>query len=139
MLRVVISLAASAMLVGCAMSPADQARQDAAASREEARLDKALAGFEPTGRKSSCIPRFDVQQTKLYDSAILFERSRNHVYRSDVGPGCSRGQDDILVFKSVNGSSYCSGDIVQLRSRSGGFFSGTCSLGEFTELKRDAR
>ncbi|VXC40361.1 hypothetical protein [Sphingomonas sp. AX6] len=139
MIRSIVAVAATAMLSACAMSPADQARQDAAASREEARLAEALEGFEPTGRTSSCVPRFDVRQTKLYDGAILFERSRNHVYRSDVGPGCGRSQDDILVFKSVNGSAYCSGDIVQLRARTGGFFSGTCSLGEFTELKRDPR
>ena len=139
MLRILMSLAAGAVLTGCALSPADQARQDAAAAREAARLSEALAGFEPTGRTNACVPRFEVRQTKLYDGAILFERSRNHVYRSDVGPGCSNSQDDILVFKSVTGSSYCSGDIVQLRARSGGFFSGTCSLGEFTELKRDAR
>lgn len=139
MIRSMIAVAAVAILGGCAMSPAEQARQDGIAAREEARLSEALAGFEPTGRTSSCVPRFEVQQTKLYDGAILFERSRNHVYRSDVGPGCGRSQDDILVFKSVNGSSYCSGDIVQLRARSGGFFSGACSLGEFTELKRDAR
>ena len=139
MIRSMIAVAATAMLAGCAMSPADQARQDAAAAREEARLTEALEGFEPTGRTTSCVPRFEVRQTRLYDSAILFERSRDHVYRSDVGPGCSNSRDDILVFKSVNGSSYCSGDIVQLRARSGGFFSGTCSLGEFTELKRDAR
>lgn len=139
MIRSMIAVAATAMLAGCAMSPADQARQDAAAAREEARLTEALEGFEPTGRTTSCVPRFEVRQTKLYDSAILFERSRDHVYRSDVGSGCSNSRDDILVFKSVNGSSYCSGDIVQLRARSGGFFSGTCSLGEFTELKRDAR
>ncbi len=139
MIRPIVAVAAAAMLAGCAMSPAEQARQDGIAMRQEARLSEALTGFEPTGRTSSCVPRFGVNQTKLYDGAILFERSRNHVYRSDVGPGCGRGQDDILVFRSSNGSSYCSGDIVELRARSGGFFSGVCSLGEFTELKRDAR
>lgn len=139
MIRSMIAASAAAMLASCALSPAEQARQDGVTAREEARLAEALAGFEPTGRTNACVPRFEVRQTKLYDGAILFERSRNHVYRSDVGPGCGRNQDDILVFKSVNGSSYCSGDIVQLRARSGGFFSGTCSLGEFTELRRDAR
>ncbi len=139
MIRSIIAVAAVTMLGACAMSPAEQARQDAVTAREEARLAEALDGFAPTGRTDGCVPRFEIRQTRLYDGAILFERSRDHVYRSDVGPGCGRGRDDILVFRSVNGSSYCSGDIVQLRSRSGGFFSGTCSLGEFTELKRDAR
>jgi len=89
MIRSMIAVAATAMLAGCAMSPADQARQDAAAAREEARLAEALEGFAPTGRTASCVPRFEVRQTRLYDGAILFERSRDHVYRSDVGPGCS--------------------------------------------------
>lgn len=139
MIRPIVAASAAAMLASCTMSPAEQARQDSVAARQEARLSEALAGLEPTGRTSSCVPRFEVRQTKLYDGTILFERSRNHVYRSDVGPGCGRNQDDILVFKSANSASYCAGDIVQLRSRSGGFFSGSCSLGEFTELKRDAR
>lgn len=141
MYRIALPALAAALLAGCASSPADQARQAAASEREQVRLDEALAGLTPVST-SSCIQRGTIRTTTAFDEAMLFERSRDQVYRSETrGGGCGTGMrgDDILVFRSSNGGQYCAGDIVQTRSRTGGFFTGSCSLGDFTLYRREAR
>lgn len=123
-------------LAGCTTTAEDRARQADAEARGAAELSERLAGMSPSGEARSCIPRSDVREVKAVGDKLLFERTRTQIYVSDATPGCGRSRDDILVFKSINGSSYCSGDIVTLQARSGGFFSGSCSLGDFTLYTR---
>lgn len=139
MYRNLFAIVAAAGLIGCALTPAEQARREVSDQREQARLDAALARLSPTGERSMCVSRATIRQTQLFDDAILFERSRDHLYRSAVAPGCGNDRDAILVFRNSTGSQYCSGDIVDLRDRSSGFPTGFCTLGEFVEYRGDAR
>lgn len=94
-----------------------------------------LAGLTP-GKPETCISRRAVQSIRTFDNALVYVRARGRVWRNTTEGSCGRkGNDDILVFRSPS-SQYCRGDIVELRSRSGGFFSGTCSLGSFVPYSK---
>lgn len=123
-------------LTGCMSTAEDRARAADAEARGAAELSERLAGLSPSGDVRSCIPRSTIREVKPVGNKMVFQRVRDQIYVNDVTPGCERSLDDVLVFQSSNGSSYCSGDIVTLRARSSGMVSGSCSLGEFTLYER---
>ena len=107
-----------------------QTQQSASEARAEARLEKALAGLTP-GKPQHCIDRDRVTSVKTFPDVIVYVQGRNKVWRNDTNGGCSGlKRDDIIVSRSPLGQ-YCSGDIIETRSRSGGFSTGACSLGDF--------
>lgn len=119
------------LLAGCAATAGTE-QSDA---RERARLDKALAGLSP-GEPVQCLRRDQYNEIRTFEGTILYVAGRKRMWRNDVVgscPGLRRG--DILVSRSF-GSQVCDRDIIQTRAPTGGFMTGSCSLGKFTPYTR---
>ncbi|MCW3848571.1 hypothetical protein OF829_15150 [Sphingomonas sp. LB-2] len=102
------------------------------AAAPEQTLEQRLEGLTP-GKAVSCISQRDVTQVKGYGNTFLYIQGRNKVWRTETNGGCEglAKRDDILVTRTTM-SQYCRGDVVETHDRSGGHFTGVCSLGEFT-------
>ena len=130
MIRVAIPIL-PLLLAGCATT-ADTEQADA---RERARLERALAGLTP-GEPVRCLQRHQFSEIRTFDGTILYVAGRNRLWRNDVVGGCpGLRRGDIVVTRSF-GSQICDRDIIQTRARTGGFMSGSCSLGRFTPYTR---
>jgi hypothetical protein len=114
----------------CTMTAEQSARADAAAARDEAKLDRQLAGLVPQ-KPTSCLEERSANVT-VYGDKLLYSSGRRY-WMNQPSEGCfasGRNSDDIIVTKSISGR-LCAGDMVHTVSRSGGFPSGACTLGEF--------
>lgn len=129
------SVAAMAVLAGCAATPEQVARTAERDARSVADLDRALAGFTP-GDAQSCMPVASTRRTNYYGNTILYEVSGRLVYRNDTNGGCNLDRDDILVTRTPMARP-CSGDIVQTVDRGSGFPTGSCALGEFVPYRKN--
>ncbi len=127
-----LAIPAVLLLAAGAAAPAAQPAQD----KDAARLAKALDGLTP-GATQDCINRDQSYDLESYEGTILYVQGRNKVFRNDVVGGCpGLAHDDLVVIKSLTGSKICKGDIVTTRARTGGNFTGSCSLGPFTAYTR---
>ena len=101
------------------------------AASPEKTLEERLEGLTP-GKPVSCVSMRDVTQVKGYGDTLLYIQGRNRVWRNETNGGCDGigRRDDFMVTRTTM-SQYCRGDIIETRSRSGGYFTGTCSLGDF--------
>ena len=128
MLRIAL-LAPLALLAGCAMTPEQSASLAASDARDQARLDKKLAGYVP-GAPKSCIQRNRTSEMSIFGDTLVYRDGRT-LYRTQTSGGCfGLKRDDIVVTKSF-GSSICSGDLVRTVDRTNAFPSGSCSFGDF--------
>jgi len=126
----VIALGLAAALAAPASSEQNRHRQT-----DQERLNKALAGLVP-GKPVHCLPHYRTTETRTFENTILYVAGRNKLWRNDPSGGCmGLKHDDILVTRSTT-SEYCSGDIVETHSRTGGFITGSCALGDFVPYTR---
>ena len=103
--------------------------------REQARIDRALAGLMP-GAPQRCLRRDEVNQIQTFKDTILYVQGRGRIYRNNVSGGCAGLRyGDIVISRSYGGSDYCAGDIIQTRPAMGPI-SGSCTLGEFIPYRR---
>jgi hypothetical protein len=136
-MRALFILALCAALGGCAAQPSPRTIQYRA--DEAAKLEKDLAGFSP-GKPQSCIDVRDLNGPKSYgDTTILFRANRRLIYRNDVQGSCRGAGDDYIMVNEVFGSRLCRGDISRLVDRTGGFFAGSCAMGDFVPYRRDKK
>jgi hypothetical protein len=126
-----IRYVSSAILVAAAFTLTAAAPQQSTAERQEARLAKALDGLTP-GKPVTCLPMDRVTEVKGYEGTILYVQGKNKLWRNETSGGCEGlgRRDDILVSRTTS-RQYCRGDIIQTRARTGGHFTGACSLGDF--------
>lgn len=129
MIRVAVP-ALLVLLAGCTTTAAEQSD-----ARGRARLEKALAGLTP-GEPMRCLRHEQVNQIRTFDGTILYVAGRNRLWRNDVVGNCAGLRRGDIVVSKTFGSQYCEGDIIQTRSPTGGFLSGSCSLGRFTPYTR---
>lgn len=127
-----IRVAVPALLVLLAGCTTTAEQSDA---RDRARLEKALAGLTP-GEPMRCLRHEQVNQIRTFDGTILYVAGRNRLWRNDVVGNCAGLRRGDIVVSKTFGSQYCEGDIIQTRSPTGGFLSGSCSLGRFTPYTR---
>ncbi len=114
-----------------ALAATGSTAQTAGETRQAMRLAKSLDGLTP-GKPMHCINRNQVSYIQTYPDTIVYVAGRNKKWRNDTVGGCQGlKHDDILVSRNLIGSQYCSGDLIETRSRSGGMVTGACSLGEF--------
>lgn len=132
-----IRLAVPAVLL-LTLGATGAATQTRAPDRATARIEKTLARLTP-GTPQRCLRRDRVTELRTGSNVILYVAGRDRAWRNDVvGEGCARGlaRGDIVVSQSLVGDSYCQGDLVQTRVRTGGMVSGSCSLGPFVPYTR---
>lgn len=122
----------------CGTVSASSASRDARYAKEEARLEKALAG-KVAGKPVSCIRLRDAQGTESFDNdkgTILFKVSRKLVYRTDTTGGCRDiGRTNALITRSFSGGQLCRGDIATSADLVAGFSAGSCAMNDFVPYK----
>ncbi|MCD2322966.1 hypothetical protein LQ953_02920 [Sphingomonas sp. IC-56] len=133
-----IRLAVPAMLL-LSLGATSAETQTRAPDGATARVERTLAGLT-SGAPQRCLRRDRVTELRTAAKVILYVGGRDRVWRNDVvGEGCDRGlrRGDIVVSQSLVGDSYCEGDLVHTRVRTGGSLTGSCSLGAFTPYTRN--
>ncbi|WP_174297609.1 hypothetical protein [Sphingomonas bacterium] len=128
-------LAGCALAGGCTVTPAERARDQAAAATTQQKLDARLAGLSP-GPQTDCIPQYPTVHSEPYGAKIVYIVSNRLVYVNDTGGGCE-GLDrgDYLVTIS-HGGRLCRGDIGQTFQTGTNVPTGSCALGSFTPYSR---
>jgi len=125
----------TAMVGGCAQTPAQSARAAQAAAAAQEALGKELAGLQPRG-EMTCLPPLPSTRVEAYGSTLVYVASPRLKYVSPTNGGCeSIARDDILVTRS-NGGRTCQGDISQTVDRTSRMPTGGCALGRFTEYRK---
>ena len=134
-MRIVLPLSALAIAALAGPSIARTEAYEARQSREQERLEKALAGKAP-GKPTSCIPITQVRSTSYFGNrTILYRMNSKLVYRNDPAGGCpGMNRYTALVTRTPTGQ-LCAGDIAFVRDFSANFTSGACSLGEFVPYR----
>jgi hypothetical protein len=122
-------LAATLGATGSTAQPGSQNAAQREQQAQQAKLAKALEGLTP-GKPTHCIDPDLVNYTRNFDDTILYVRGRDRLWRTTTN-GCSGLKNDDIVVSRRTMSQICSGDIIETHSRSGGFLTGACSLGEF--------
>ena len=125
------------LLVGgsAAMSADQHGYRAREAARDQAQLDKSLAGLTP-GKPQNCIDSHRVYDTVRAGDTILYKYSPRLVYRTDTDGGCfGLRRGDAIVTKSYT-SQFCRGDIVRTVDLTTRTPSGACSFGTFTPYTR---
>lgn len=124
-------------LAACAPTAAEQARIDQRAAGEQAELARDLRGLVPQ-RPTQCIGQYQTRQVRAYGPTIVYAVSPRLKYVSQTQGGCEgvgrASRNDILVTRTTTGQ-LCSGDIAQTVDRTSGFFTGSCSFGEFVAYR----
>jgi hypothetical protein len=103
----------------------------------EERLAKIIGDRVP-GEPVSCISQFQTRDLEVIDKTALVYRNGSTLYVNRPRNAESLDDDDVLVTR-LHGSQFCSLDIVQTYDRSGHFWNGFVSLGEFVPYRRVAK
>lgn len=128
-------LAGCLLVGGCAVTPAEQARDRAAAATVQQKLDARLAGLTP-GPPTDCIAQYPAVHSEAYGAKIVYVVSDRLVYVNDTGGGCENmDRGDYLVTVSNQGR-LCRGDIGRTFQPTVNIPTGSCALGSFTPYSR---
>jgi hypothetical protein len=103
--------------------------------REQQRFEATLAGLQP-GTPQNCVERYRVTEIQPYSNTILFRAGRNRLWRSDIVGRCAGlGEGDVPVIAGTGGR-FCAGDHVSTRATTGGYVTGSCTLGVLTPYSK---
>lgn len=107
----------------------------ALSAKDQAKLDKALAG-KTAGASQTCIPLVQIRNTTYVGNrTILYRISSNLVYRNDPPGGCPGLREGAGLITTTTTGMLCSGDIAQVRDFVAGFSTGACALGDFVPYR----
>lgn len=97
-----------------------------------------LAGFERTGEKTACLMSSQIDQIKpVTDELFLVRVGVSTWYLNEVSGSCNGASSGFTRLEyRTSGSSLCRLQIVNVVDNNGGFFRGSCSLGDFEKLKQ---
>jgi hypothetical protein len=119
----------AASLSACTYNGPPQQRSLRAAQE----LDRYLAG-RVAGRPQSCLPTYRSQDMVVIDeNTILFREGSNRIWRTEMLGGCSGlgTPGRALVTRQFGSGQLCRGEIAQVVDTTAGFYSGSCSFGDF--------
>lgn len=101
----------------------------------EAQLEKLLEG-RVAGEPRDCLPLSQARSSQIIDGTAIVYRVGGTLWVNRPRGGAeSLDRDDILVTR-MTGGQLCSIDTVQLHDRSGHFWRGFVSLGEFVPWRK---
>ena len=126
----IVLVAAAALLTG----PELEAKPRLSPQQQ---LDKLLDG-RVAGKPVQCISQFDTRDMQVLDKTAIVYGWGNTIWVNTPRNAQDLDDDDIMVTR-VNGSQFCSLDIVNTLDRSGGFTNGFISLGDFVPYRRVAK
>ena len=88
------------------------------------------------GAPRDCVPIRPTENLRIADDrTTLIYGSGKTIWVNALGPGCSFGINDILIFEPTV-SSYCRGDIVRSVDRDSHIPGPSCVLGDFVPFTR---
>ncbi|MFM9977749.1 MAG: hypothetical protein ACKVOP_06855 [Sphingomonadaceae bacterium] len=115
------------LAAGCATVPPEAAGPDP-------KLTEALAG-KVAGESRRCIPVREASSGEYFREAIVYRQNRARLWISEMR-GCPlKYRSDYILVIDVRSSQVCTGDLVRLVERTGGFGAGACTFGAFTEYR----
>lgn len=136
-MRRLVTLGLVLALASCATTPEQRAAQTRSDAEIQAKLDKALAGFERAGPPQACVNerRGDYQTTTIGDT-ILYRFGRDQIFLNRA-PGCqSAERGDALILVNYQAGLLCSGQIIRTTDTLTRIQTGSCALGEFVPYRR---
>lgn len=136
-MRIPALLVAASALASCTTAPPPPGYAAAEAAREQAALQKELAGRVPAGPPLSCLPPGPTYySSSIGENTIVYKRGGT-VYVNHPPGGCTGLGSPFysIVTKSV-GMGPCRGDIAQVMDLQNHVMVGSCSLGDFIPYRR---
>ncbi|UVO54961.1 hypothetical protein [Sphingomonas sp. SUN039] len=106
-------------------------------SADRAKLDTELAA-RTAGKPQTCIRLDEAVGTQAYRDVLVYRPGRRVTY-VNAAPGCTGNDTDPIFVNEVHGSQLCRGDVIRTVSRTGGFQTGFCILGDFTPYRAAPR
>jgi hypothetical protein len=100
----------------------------------EERLAKVIGDRVP-GEPVSCLSHYQTRDLEVIDKTALVYKNGGTIYVNRPKNAEDVDEDDVLVTK-LHGSQFCDLDIVQTYDRSGHFWNGFLSLGQFVPYRR---
>ena len=131
MRKTAILLASAAALLA---APATQAKPRLTGEEQLAKLLEGRVAGEPV----SCISQTSTREARIIDKTAIVYDWGNVIYVNRPANPSDLDSDDIMVTR-LHGSQLCSVDTVRLHERSGFFYNGFVSLGQFVPYRRVAR
>lgn len=129
------AVAGLASLAGGSALIASQTTHAERDARDQAKLDKALAG-KTAGTPVSCIPLRQVSNTTyIGDDTILYRVNSKLTYRNDPVGGCSGLRHGAGLVTRTPSTQLCAGDIATVRDFTTGIDTGSCSMSEFVPYR----
>lgn len=123
-------VAVTALLTG----PALEARPRLSPQQQ---LDKLLEG-RVAGTPTHCIPHYESREMEVLDKTAIVYGWGNTIWVNVPRNAQDLDDDDVMVTRTSS-SQLCDLDIVTTLDRSGGFYNGNISLGEFVPYRRVAK
>jgi hypothetical protein len=125
----IASLAAAAVLAGCAQGPTPRQEADR----------RALAEARPVGAPADCIELGRIDRTRVRDGRTIDFRMRGgEVYRNRLPAECpSLAFEESFSYRTLTGR-LCSVDLIAV-NRSGGIAGPACALGAFQRIETEVR
>ncbi|WP_375396929.1 hypothetical protein [uncultured Sphingomonas sp.] len=131
-----LSLIATAGLAGCAQTPAQTARAQAAAAASQQALAGELTGLRAVSTSDCLQDRSATSGLKAYGDSLVYRVSDRLKYVNATTGGCEGvARGDVLVTIS-NSGRLCRGDIARTVDQTGHFPTGSCALGSFTTYRK---
>ena len=129
MRKIALVLAAGAALMA---APSLQAGEKLTG---EAQLTKILEG-RVAGKPVNCIYMPRVRNSRIIDNTAIVYDAGSTIWVNRPTSGANQLDDDDVMVVRLTGSQLCSVDTISMRDRSGHFWSGYVSLGDFVPYTR---
>jgi hypothetical protein len=96
-----------------------------------------LAHYEPSGESRSCVMMRQIDSIKAADDRLLLvEMNDGSMFLNQPDGSCAGASRSNRRFEyRTSQPSLCAGDILNVVDNSGGYLSGSCSLGRFESLR----
>jgi hypothetical protein len=130
----IVKITLAAALIGGATVALASTSEDRAATAR-ATLDRALAG-RVAGRPVDCINLHEIQSSRIIDRTAILYQVGGITYVNRPRAGANALYSDPILVTDTHSSQLCSIDTVNLVDRSGHFWRGFVSLGEFVPYRR---
>ena len=135
-MKLILGIAAIGLLAGGTALAGGRSHDRNDRMDTEARLDKALRGFEQSGPAQSCVNHRDLGGNKSVGDAILFSGKGGRVYVNRPAGGCANINLGRALVTRTTSTQLCRGDIASVVDPVSGANYGGCGLGEFVPYKR---
>ncbi|HEY5722186.1 MAG TPA: hypothetical protein VIT45_07675 [Allosphingosinicella sp.] len=135
-MRHIVAIALLGLLAGGTALASERKSERDARMDTEAKLDKALSGYEQDGPAVSCVSQRTLGGNKSVGDAVLFSGNTGRVYVNRPAGGCPSMNLGRTLITRTTSSQLCRGDIAHVVDPVSGASYGACGLGEFVPYKR---